>query len=80
MAHSFKVDVRPAKNKDGSDSKRKKIYTITDRHRKHRVVLGEVHTLPEVNSTIEAARANAHAEHLRKHPNDMAFRRKHGLL
>lgn len=79
MAHSFKVDVRPAKNKDGSDSKRKKIYRVTDRHRKHRIVLGEVHTLSEVDELINTQRANAHAEHLKQHPNDMAFRRKHRL-
>lgn len=80
MAHSIKVEIRPAKNKDGSDSKRKKIYTVIDRHRKHRVQLAEVSTQDEVDSVIELRRESARESHLKKHPNDTAYRRKHGLL
>ena len=81
MAHKFKVVERPAKNKDGSDSKRKKVYSIIDRCRSgRRMVVDGLTSKKEVELAIAWAREDLVSNHLSKHPNDKAFIAKKGSL
>lgn len=80
MAHRIKVAVRPHKNKDGSDSKTKKDYTITDKSRGKRRVIATTMSKSEAYELRNITREAVLIAHARKHPNDLAFRRKHPEL
>lgn len=78
MAHHFRVKVRPHRNKDGTPSKTKKDYVVIDRTRSGSSEVGVVSSRKAADDLIEVARKMLHSEHIKKHPNDRAFLRKHG--
>lgn len=80
MAHHFKVEERPHQNKDGSTSKTKKDYVLIDRTRRGSRVIDVLSSVSNVKGRLMIERKLLIMAHLEKHPNDMAFRRKHGLL
>lgn len=79
MAHNMKVEIRPHKNKDGSESKTKKDYVVIDRPRKGcQIEVGVVSSQKAADSLIDVTRKMLHTNHMRKNPNDKHFLRKHG--
>lgn len=79
MAHKIRVVTKPHKNKDGSESETKKEYHILDHTRGKTVVVAVVSSKNEVKDRIEKYRQGLLMQHLSKHPNDLAFARKHRL-
>lgn len=77
MAHKIKVDVIPHTNKDGSPSKTRKDYIVTDRTRQGRVEVGLVHNKVDLDNLVDSYRTWVIDNHLIRHPNDRAFRRRH---
>ena len=80
MAHNIKVETVAALNKDGSPSKTRKNYMIYDRTRRGKIFMGKCTSKKELNAHLLDLRSDFIAEHLRKHPNDKAFQRKHGVM
>lgn len=80
MAHQIKIRPRPHKNKDGSESKTKRDYVVVDRTRGGRVIeVGVGSTLRAAENLVTDYRNKLVADHLEKHPNDTAFKAKHGI-
>ena len=79
MAHKFSVKITPHQNQNGSLSKTKKDYTVYDRSRGKKVLVGVATSQKGANELIEHTREMKHADHLAKHPNDTAFKTKHGI-
>jgi hypothetical protein len=79
MSHKFKVEVIPHRNKDGSPSKTKKDYRVIDRTRSGPRLIGVETSQKAAQGLIDQARVDIVAEHLAKHPNDLAFKKKHGV-
>jgi hypothetical protein len=80
MAHRIKVETVPALNKDGSPSKTKKVHHVWHRGRRGGNRLAAVcKTKKDLDIELKHLRQDYIDMHLEKHPNDMAFRRKHGL-
>lgn len=80
MAHHLKVVARPHKNKDGSDSKTKKDYVVTDRTRQGVEFVGVATSKQKLEEIKTKFREVVVQAHLDRHPNDLAFKRKHGLI
>lgn len=78
MAHRFKVVARPHTNKDGSASKTKKDYFVIHTGRGGRRVL-PARSRTEAEFLIDEERQALIDLHLMRHPNDVNFRRKHGI-
>lgn len=79
MAHKIKVDILPHTNKDGSPSKTKRDYIITDRGRKGRREVGICTSQKAADMLIEEYRSHLSEIHLNSHPNDKAYRAKHKI-
>lgn len=79
MAHKKKIEVIPHKNKDGKFSHKVKDYQVVDRTRGKRVVVGVASTLRAADDMWDSYRNKVVAQHLRNHPNDVAFQLKHKI-
>ena len=80
MSHHFKVEPIPHINKDGSPSKSKiDGYRVIDRTRSGRKVVGFETNAKAAEMALKTARVNAIEAHLKNHPNDLAFKKKHGI-
>lgn len=72
----MKVDIRPHKNKDGSDSKVRKDYVVIHRGRGGRYEVGVAKSQNAADEMIEQHRMELRARHMDQHPNDKQFMRK----
>ena len=79
MAHKMSIKPVPHKNKDGSFSATKKDYEVWDRSRGKKTRVGVVASRKAADDLISAARKMLAGNHLRAHPNDEAFKHKHGI-
>ena len=79
MAHKLKVEIVPHTNKDGSPSKTKKDYILTDRTRGKKLQVGVASSQKALDQLMVDYRSAQAEMHLSKHPNDRAFRQKHGV-
>lgn len=79
MAHSFKVVPEPLSNKNGTPSKTRRRYKVVDRTRGGTRLIGYAKTKKDIPALLDQAREAALESHLRRHPNDLHFQRKHGL-
>ena len=79
MSHKFKVEPIPHRNKDGSLSKTKKSYRVIDRTRSGPRLVGVESSQKAAENLIALERGALQLHHLAMHPNDLAFKRKHGI-
>lgn len=79
MAHKFSVRSVPHVNKDGSESASKKDWQVWDRTRGKVVLVGVGTSQVAAQNLATDARNAVVSNHLKKHPNDSAFKNKHGI-
>lgn len=80
MANHIKVETIAASNKDGSISKTRKNYIVLHRGRRGgNKVVAVCKTKKELDIELKHLRQDFIDIHLAKHPNDLAFLRKHGI-
>ena len=79
MAHKFSTKTVPHINKDGSPSKVKKDVQVWDQSRGKRTLVGVATSQKGAEELIQHTRDMLIADHLANHPNDHAFRAKHGI-
>lgn len=78
MAHKFRVQVVPHRNKDGSESASKKDYRVLDRSRGKTRTVGVESSQKRAQELIDTERERLVAQHASSHPRDTAFFRKKG--
>lgn len=80
MAHHFKVVTVPHVNRDGSNSKTRKDHLVYHRKRRGGYRLLAVESSRRAaQEVVDVQRQVILDEHLRHHPNDRNFQRKHGI-
>ena len=79
MAHKIKIFVTPHTNADGTLSKTKKDYTVIDRARSGRVVVGVFASEKTAQEAADTHRRAVVWQHATKNPRDQAFQEKHDL-
>lgn len=79
MAHNITIKPVPHVNGDGRASKTKKDYQVIDRTRGKRVVVGVASSREKAEQIVRDYRGQVAEQHLSTHPNDRAFKEKHGI-
>lgn len=79
MAHKIFVKPVPHINKDGSESASKKNYEVWDRTRNKTVMLGRFPSKKAAEDAIPGYRDQIVSDHMKSHPNDIHFQKKHGV-
>ena len=77
MAHNIKITPIPHKNKDGSESKTKKDYRVTDKTRRKVIEVGVASSQKAAEALVSEHRSRVFAAHHAIHPGDRAFNKKH---